>query len=746
MSELTEISYEKGWQRIKASFEKLCNILEKLYKGEEIDRSQTISLKEHSEVYTMIYNMCTQREHNYSSQLYQAYEETIKEYLRSTVFPSMKNKTDIGLLRELDKRWTNHSLMRKWMEKFFAYLDRFHVKHNSLPSLSDLGLSIFSKHIFDHFKQSIFDAYLKELDQDRKHFEVNRALLKNQTKIFIELAKFDANNVYKQFETSLLAKSREFYELKHKEWSQTNSCAEYMMNVEKLLKEEEERLEGILFGSLAHETIKSIIGIFDEKLIKAYKANLVTKDTGLPYMLQNEQFEDLTRIYRLYSRLHDNFSEITSTFREFVFQKGNEVINEKKNQMVETTDKKETTSDPNFVKNLIAFYGKFQTMLDKCFTNDIYFRQAFREALEKALNQKMTVTPAEYIASFTDGLLKKAGGSEKLTETEKEFYLDRVIGLFSCVSDKDLFLDIYRHQLAKRLLQDKSESNDSEKEMISKLKLTCGAQYTSKLEGMMIDMERAQEVNKQFQDWMVGNYKGPKIIDTNVRVLCKAHWPGFRNIALTLPKSLLEAQNTFTEFYNQVTKHRSLEFVYPLCAVVVEANLEKSKCEITMTLLQFMILNFFERTQGATFKELAYELNFDEETLKKNLHSLCYMKYKFLDKQPNNKTFGPDDVFIFQADFKTPLKRIVLPMPALEETYQKSRVEEDRGMAIEAAIVRVMKSRKMDNYTNVTQEVMTILRQFKPDPKIIKKKIESLIDKEFLERDKENPTMLKYLA
>ena len=111
-------------------------------------------------------------------------------------------------------------------------------------------------------------------------------------------------------------------------------------------------------------------------------------------------------------------------------------------------------------------------MLEKCFPSDIYFRQAFREALEKALNQKMKVTPAEYIASFTDGLLKKAGGSEKLTENEKEFYLERVIGLFSCVSDKDLFLDIYRHQLAKRLLQDKSESNDAEKEMISRLKLT----------------------------------------------------------------------------------------------------------------------------------------------------------------------------------------------------------------------------------------------------------------------------------
>ena len=67
----------------------------------------------------------------------------------------------------------------------------------------------------------------------------------------------------------------------------------------------------------------------------------------------------------------------------------------------------------------------------------------------------------------------------------------------------------------------------------------------------------------------------------------------------------------------------------------------------------------------------------------------------------------------------------------------------------------------MLNYTNLIQEVLGILRQFKPDPKvtllsdklrkinpikIIKKKIETLIEKEFLERDKEDTTILKYLA
>jgi len=745
MAEFTDIPYEQGWQRIKFSFDKLSDILDSLYKGEEIDTSKTITRKEHSEVYTLIYNMCIQRGHNYSGQLYSAYEDTIKEYLKKEVFPSMKNKTNLDLLRELDKRWTNHSIMRRWMEKFFAYLDRFHVKHNSLPSLNDLALSIFAKGIFEYFKNNIFEAFMRELDRDRKEFEVDRALLKNMTKIFIELAKFDHNSIYKQFEAALMAKSAEFYRLKNKEWSQNSSCAEYLANIEKLLQEEEKRLEDILYGTPSHETIKNIITLFDEETIKVYKNLLVTKDTGLTYMLQNEQYNDLSRMYRLYGRLHDNFEQITTTFREFVFSRGNEVIAEKKNQ-VETSDKKESTNDSNFVKNLISFYDKYQMMLEKCFPSDIYFRQAFREALEKALNQKMKVTPAEYIASFTDGLLKKAGGSEKLTENEKEFYLERVIGLFSCVSDKDLFLDIYRHQLAKRLLQDKSESNDAEKEMISRLKLTCGAQYTSKLEGMMADMERASEVNKQFQDWLSAAYNGPKPIETNVRVLCKAHWPGFKNLSLNLPKELIDAQATFIDFYNKTNQFRSLEFIYPLCTIAIDANLIACKSEITMTLLQFMILAYFDRTKQATFKELQAELNFDEDTLKKNLHSLIYMKYKLLDKQPNTKTFDPDDVFTFQEDFKTPLKRIVLPMPTLEETYQKARVEEDRGLAIEAAIVRVMKSRKMLNYTNLIQEVLGILRQFKPDPKIIKKKIETLIEKEFLERDKEDTTILKYLA
>lgn len=48
-------------------------------------------------------------------------------------------------------------------------------------------------------------------------------------------------------------------------------------------------------------------------------------------------------------------------------------------------------------------------------------------------------------------------------------------------SIKDLFAEIYRNQLSKRLLNQRSASDDMERVMIGKLKLRCGAQFTTRV-------------------------------------------------------------------------------------------------------------------------------------------------------------------------------------------------------------------------------------------------------------------------
>mmetsp|Transcript_13538 Transcript_13538/g.11610 ORF Transcript_13538/g.11610 Transcript_13538/m.11610 type:complete len:87 (-) Transcript_13538:539-799(-) len=86
---------------------------------------------------------------------------------------------------------------------------------------------------------------------------------------------------------------------------------------------------------------------------------------------------------------------------------------------------------------------------------------------------------------------------------------------------------------------------------------------------MMVDIENAHQTNKNFHEWLAKVNKENKIPDTNVRVLCKAHWPTFKNIQITLPMEISNAQSVFKEYYNQANQFRGLEFIYPLSYVVV---------------------------------------------------------------------------------------------------------------------------------------------------------------------------------
>ena len=79
---------------------------------------------------------------------------------------------------------------------------------------------------------------------------------------------------------------------------------------------------------------------------------------------------------------------------------------------------------------------------------------------------------SELLANYADKILKKGG-----LKTERESYEDHithVVTLFTFLVDKDLFLMVYRNQLARRLLNDKSEDIEYERQFITQLKVTCG--------------------------------------------------------------------------------------------------------------------------------------------------------------------------------------------------------------------------------------------------------------------------------
>jgi cullin 1 len=71
--------------------------------------------------------------------------------------------------------------------------------------------------------------------------------------------------------------------------------------------------------------------------------------------------------------------------------------------------------------------------------------------------------------------------------------------IFKFIEDKDVFQKFYSKNLAKRLVNGASASDDAEASMISQLKEACGFEYTSKLQRMFTDMSVSKDLNEDFR-------------------------------------------------------------------------------------------------------------------------------------------------------------------------------------------------------------------------------------------------------
>ena len=91
------------------------------------------------------------------------------------------------------------------------------------------------------------------------------------------------------------------------------------------------------------------------------------------------------------------------------------------------------------------------------------------------------------------------------------------------------------------------------------------------------------------------------------------------------------------------------------------------------------------------------------------------------------------------------MNSIQLKESAEENAATSERVYQDRQYQIDAAVVRIMKTRKTLSHPLLISELYKQLK-FPIRPADLKKRIESLIDREYLERDKASPKIYNYLA
>uniref|UniRef100_A0A672P0N0 Cullin-4B-like n=1 Tax=Sinocyclocheilus grahami TaxID=75366 RepID=A0A672P0N0_SINGR len=403
---------------------------------------------------------------------------------------------------------------------------------------------------------------------------------------------------------------------------------------------------------------------------------------GLNNLLDENRIQDLALLYQLFSRVRGGVQVLLQHWIEYIKAFGSTIVINPE-------------KDKTMVQELLDFKDKVDHIIDVCFMKNEKFVNGMKEAFETFINKRPN-KPAELIAKYVDSKLR--AGNKEATDEELEKMLDKIMIIFRFIYGKDVFEAFYKKDLAKRLLVGKSASVDAEKSMLSKLKHECGAAFTSKLEGMFKDMELSKDIMVQFKQH-IQCQNIPGNIELTVNILTMGYWPTYVPMEVHLPPEMVRLQEIFKTFYLGKHSGRKLQWQSTLGHCVLKQFGLNTRLELQVSLFQTLVLLMFNEGEEFSLEDIKLATGIGMDTCDKQTYCNLFLLLR------------DTIVFNVKPGFLQVLKT------------QDSLCSQQR------------------TYATATKFCFIFLQ-----PADLKKRIESLIDRDYMERDKENPNQYNYVA
>lgn len=690
-------------------------------------------------------------------ELYQKLQAFLESYLENL----KRTGTDLmdeQILKFFTLKWEEYQFSSKVLNGFCTYLNRHWVKrendsgHNNVYEIYNLALVTWRDIFFKSFCNKVTNSVLKLIERERNGDRINSRLISGVAECYVALglneldskqSKEPTIKIYKEFfEAPFIADTEHFYSRESSEFLRHNPITEYMKRVEQRLEEEKKRVRLYLNENT------------EEILMKKCEEVLIQKHLDLFYsefenLLNDSKNEDLARMYDLVAKIPDGLVELKRLLETYIYNQGMEAIEKCCDASI---------NDPKvYVTTILDVHKKFDLLVLSAFHNDKGFVAALDKACGRFINNNAVTKKCnssskspELLARYCDLLLKK--NTKNPEDAELEDTLSQVMIVFTYIEDKDVFQKFYSKWLAKRLVTQASASDDAESTMISKLKTACGFEYTSKLQRMFLDVGVSKDLNETFKKY-IDNSEQPLNLDFYIMVLSSGSWPFQQCLPLTLPPELEKSYQRFTDFYSTQHNGRKLSWLYSLSKGEMITNCFKNRYTLQASTLQIAILLLFNDKTEYLVKDIAELTQIKMDTLVQVMAVLFKTKLLVTDEEEIEEAdiqlTTPVRLFLnyknkkFRININAPIKSDIKQ----EDEKTHKNIEEDRKMLIQASIVRIMKMRKTLKHTQLITEVISQLSaRFKPKVQIIKKCIDMLIEKEYLERIENEKDAYKYLA
>ncbi|KAF4308485.1 Cullin [Botryosphaeria dothidea] len=703
--------------------------LAKIFAGREIDFSLET-------LYRGVENVCRQ---GHASELAAKLQKRCEVYVETELKKGLLEKADqtnVDVLRAVLSAW------RTW------------TANQQGRTLQDQAFTLFRTIVCEDeaLKPKIVAGACDLVQADRSGDELDQRTFRDAIAMFHDLT------VYTNFfEPKLLEHSQQFVAKWAEEASQDKGLAEYVRSAVQLMEKEMQRCE--LFN-LDSTTRRDLLALLEDHLIQRQDARLVNQDE-VADLLDENAVEDLEQLYKLLDRRRLG-AKLRSAFEKWIDLTGTAIVFDEKEQ-------------ENMVVKLLTLKKQLDTIWRVSFHRDTELGHGLREAFETFINKskKTSATwntdnskPGEMIAKYVDMLLR--GGAKAIpaqlssvkTEAERDEndeatfdedteinnQLDQVLDLFRFVHGKAVFEAFYKKDLARRLLMGRSASADAERSMLARLKTECGAGFTQNLEQMFKDIELSREEMASYKSLLEERGEKPSV-DLSVNVLSASAWPTYPDIPVIIPSEIQQSLDKFTQHYKSKHSGRKLDWKHALAHCQIKATFPRGNKELVVSSFQAIVLLLFNTVKTGehlTYEFLKAETGLPEPELKRTLQSLACAKLRPLTKHPKGRDINSEDTFTYNAAFHHEKYRLKVNQVQLKETKEENketheRVAADRNFETQAAIVRIMKSRKKIGHAELVAEVINATKKRGVlSVQDIKKNIDRLVDKDYMEREENN--------